>query len=61
MLPVPKQEGPVDCGLYTTSYATHLAFGRDPHNFTTHHFNYELMRRHLVKYLEQGHRTEFLK
>ena len=59
MLPVPKQENPVDCGLNAISYATHLAYGRDPHKLTTHHFNHELMRRYLVKCLEQGHLTVF--
>ena len=32
---VPKQEGPVDCGLYALSYAIHIAYGRDPHHLTT--------------------------
>ena len=59
MPPVPKQDGPVDCGLYAVSYATHKAYRRDPHKLTTHHFNHELMRHHLVKCFEQGHLTEF--
>ena len=49
----------MDCSLYAIAYATHLAYGRDPYKLTTLHFNHELMRRHLVKYLEQGHLTEF--
>jgi len=58
---LPKQKGPMDCGLYAIAYATHLAYGRDPHKLTTRalHFNHELTRRHLVKHIEQGHLTEF--
>ena len=27
---VPKPKGPMDCGLYTIAYATHLVYGKDP-------------------------------
>ena len=56
---VPKQEGPMDCGLYAIAYATYFAYGKDPQCLTTHYFKQELMRYHLVKCLEQGHLTEF--
>ena len=57
--PVPKQQGPVDCGLYTIAYAVYLAHGKDPHKLTTHHFKHETMRCYLVKCIEQGLLTEF--
>ena len=34
---VPKQEGPMDCGLYAIAYATYLAYGKDPQCLTTHY------------------------
>ena len=49
----------MDCGLYAITYATYLAYGKDPQCLTTHYFKQELMRYHLVKCLEQGHLTEF--
>ena len=46
---LPKQKGPMDCGLYAIAYATYLAHGKDPQCLTTHYFKQELMRYHLVK------------
>ena len=57
--PVPKQQGPVDCGLYAIAYAAYLAYGKDPCKLTTHHFKHETMRCHLVKCIEQGLLTDF--
>ena len=57
--PVPKQQGPVDCGLCAIAYAVYLAHGKDPHKLTTYHFKHETMRCYLVKCIEQGLLTEF--
>jgi hypothetical protein len=44
-----KQNGAIDCGLFSIAYAEMLANDRDPCNFV---FDQLLMRKHLVKCLE---------
>ena len=56
---VPKQKGPMDCGLYAIAYATYLAHGKDPQHLTTHYFKQDLMSCYLVKCFEQEHLIEF--
>ena len=48
ILPIQKQEGSKDCGLFAIAIATYLAVGQDPHTLPLHHFVQKNLRPHLV-------------
>ena len=54
--PVQKQQGIVDCGLFTIAFATSLACGHDP---SSYQFNQNEISSHLFTCLQQQHLTEF--
>ena len=52
------QHGHTDCGIYAIAYATELAFGHDPTNFT---FDQSQLRDHLLHCLRSRTITRFPK
>ena len=56
VVPVQKQQGFSDCGLFAIAYAVHLAKNRDPEKT---YFHQSQMRSHLINCLSQGKMSSF--
>ena len=56
LVPIHRQIGGRDCGVYAIAISTALAFGHDPSQIT---FTQSAMRLHLVKCLEMGQFSPF--
>ena len=46
VLPVQKQFGVKDCGLFSLAFATYLAFGNSPESLSVHQFDPKKLREH---------------